>query len=251
MTFKELHYQQKPLILFNIWDVPSVKLAENLGFEAVGTSSSAIASMLGYQDGEKMTFSELEYIVKRITTNTQLPVSVDIEAGYSRDPEEILGNVKRLAKTGVKGINIEDSIVTDSRTMTDSETFSEIIKLLKDYLHRNGVELFLNVRTDAFILSMSNAVEETQNRVSRYESAGADGIFTPGIVSETEIVEIVNCTELPVNVMCMPNLPDFDQLASIGVKRISMGNFLFEEMPSKLKEITQQLITDKSFKSLF
>ena len=113
MTFQELHEQDKPLIIGNVWDAASAKAAEKLNFNAIGTSSAAIASMLGYDDGEQMSFSELLYIVKRILASTTLPLTVDIEAGYSRDPVEIANYIKTLADLGVVGINIEDSIVAE------------------------------------------------------------------------------------------------------------------------------------------
>jgi 2-methylisocitrate lyase-like PEP mutase family enzyme len=95
MEFKNLHNQDKPLLIGNVWDVPSAKTAEKLNFKAIGTSSFAIAALLGYNDGEEMEFSELEYFVKRIASNTKLPLSVDLESGYSRDPKEIANNIKR------------------------------------------------------------------------------------------------------------------------------------------------------------
>lgn len=111
MNFKKLHSQDSPVLICNVWDVPSARIAEKLGFETMGTSSSAIAEMLGYEDGEQMQFSELEYIVQRIVSTVQLPLSVDLEAGYSRDPKKIANHIERLYKIGVVGINIEDSLV--------------------------------------------------------------------------------------------------------------------------------------------
>ncbi|MGC4128346.1 MAG: isocitrate lyase/phosphoenolpyruvate mutase family protein [Bergeyella sp.] len=43
MKFKNLHNQKKPLLIANVWDVQSVKIAEELNFQAIGTSSAAIA----------------------------------------------------------------------------------------------------------------------------------------------------------------------------------------------------------------
>ena len=60
MNFKELHQQAAPIIICNVWDVPSAKAAQQLNFQAIGTSSGAIASMLGYKDGEE----ELAYILQ-------------------------------------------------------------------------------------------------------------------------------------------------------------------------------------------
>ncbi|TDQ27526.1 isocitrate lyase/PEP mutase family protein [Tenacibaculum caenipelagi] len=251
MEFKNLHYQDTPLVIANVWDVPSAKTAESLNFQAIGTSSSAIATLLGYQDGEEIEFSELEYIIKRIKSSTKLPLSVDLESGYSRNPIEIAQHIKKLSNLGVVGINIEDSIVEPARTLLNAEKFSQVISKITEILQKENIKVFLNVRTDTFLLGHPNSVEETKKRIKLYENAGANGIFIPCIEQETDIKEIVNFTNLPINVMCMPNLPNFDTLNKLGVKRISMGNFLFDKMYNQLKDITEEIINKKSFKPIF
>ncbi|SEM00743.1 2-Methylisocitrate lyase, PEP mutase family [Aquimarina amphilecti] len=251
MNFKELHNQKTPLLLGNVWDVPSAKTAEKLGFQAIGTSSSAIAALLGYQDGEQMGFSELIYFVKQIVTNTNLPLSVDLESGYSRDPIIIAEHIKELVALGVVGINIEDSIVKDERILLNGEKFASTLIDVINVLSKENIDVFINVRTDTFLLKHSDVIEETKKRIKLYENAGANGIFTPCIENESDIREIVNCTSLPINVMCMPNLPDFNTLSSLGVQRISMGNFLFDTMYSQLERITKDIIDQRSFQSIF
>ncbi|WP_299315098.1 isocitrate lyase/phosphoenolpyruvate mutase family protein [uncultured Aquimarina sp.] len=251
MNFKELHNQKTPLLLGNVWDVPSTKTAEKLGFQAIGTSSAAIASLLGYHDGEEMRFSELAYFVKRIAANTHLPVSVDLESGYSRDPKIIAQHIKELVDFGVVGINIEDSISTDTRILLDADVFANTIIAVKSILAQENIDIFLNVRTDGFLLGDPNPITTTKNRIQLYEAAGADGIFTPCIEQESDIKEIVTCTRLPVNVMCMPDLPDFETLSNLGVRRISMGNFLFDKMYGQLEITAKEVIEQQSFQSIF
>ena len=181
MEFKNLHNQDLPVFITNVWDVPSAKVAEELGCKAIGTSSSAIASLLGYNDGEEIEFSELEYFVKRIALHTNLPLSVDLESGYSRNPKEIVGHIKRLAALGVVGINIEDSVVEGNRVLLDAIRFAEVLSDIKEHLEKENIDVFINVRTDTFILLQENVVEETKKRIQLYQNAGADGIFTPCI----------------------------------------------------------------------
>ncbi|WBX75755.1 isocitrate lyase/phosphoenolpyruvate mutase family protein [Tenacibaculum ovolyticum] len=251
MEFKKLHSQDKPLLIGNIWDVPSTKTAEKLNFQAIGTSSSAIASILGYNDGEEMEFSELEYFVKRISLNTNLPFSVDLESGYSHKPKEIINHIKRLAELGVVGINIEDSVINEKRALLNANDFAMTLAEIKEHLEKENIDVFINVRTDTFILLQENIVEETKKRIQLYANAGADGIFIPCIEKEMDIKEIVNFTNLPINVMCMPNLPDFDTLTKLGVKRISMGNFLFDKMYGQFEQTTKKVLYQKSFNSIF
>ena len=108
MNFKNLHEKETPLLICNVWDVESAKIAQQLNFKAIGTSSGAIATMLGYKDGEEISFNELEYIVGRITKTTNIPLTVDLEAGYSREPNKIVEHIKRFEQLGVVGVNIED-----------------------------------------------------------------------------------------------------------------------------------------------
>lgn len=251
MEFKNLHIQNKPLLIANVWDVPSTKTAEKLNFPAIGTSSSAIAKLLGYNDGEEMEFSELEYFVKRISVNTNLPLSVDLESGYSRKPKEIVNHIKKLAEIGVVGINIEDSIVNEKRILLDADDFAKTLSEIKEQLEKEKIDVFINVRTDTFILLQENVIEETKKRIQLYQNAGANGIFTPCIEKENDIKNIVDSTNLPINVMCMPKLPDFETLTKLGVRRISMGNFLFDRMCNKYEGTLQGVLDQNSFKSIF
>lgn len=250
-NFKDLHYQNTPLLIGNVWDVASTKIAEQTNFKAIGTSSAAIASMLGYQDGEEMDFSELRYIVERISANTKLPLSVDLESGYSRDPLQITKHIKELAKIGVVGINLEDSIVEEKRTLLNAAEFAETIAVIKKQLKKEGIDIFLNIRTDTFLLGVSDRVKATQQRIALYEKAGADGIFVPCIEKVADISAIVKSTGLPINVMCMPNLPDFKTLQQLGVQRISMGNFVFEKNNAFFGELVKNIKEEETFESVF
>lgn len=148
MNFKDLHYQNSPLLICNVWDVPSAKLAEKLNFQAMGTSSAAIAATLGYADGEQMAFKELERVVRSIKSATSLPLSVDLEAGYSRDPHKITDHIKCLYDLGVTGLNIEDSVVDGNRHIMESTVFARKLGEIKNLLERQHIDIFLNIRTD-------------------------------------------------------------------------------------------------------
>ena len=250
--FKELHYQPIPLILGNVWNVQSAKVFEKLNFQAIGTSSAAIAHTLGYEDGEQMPFGDLLFIVERICKSVNIPLTVDIESGYGVNAAEIANNIIALHKLGVAGINIEDSFIENGeRKLKDRLQFSLLLKEIKSILKENEILIFMNVRCDAFLLKVVNPLQIALERIKSYEEAGADGIFLPCITSESDIVQISSQTDLPLNVMCMPELPDFDTLRKIGVKRISMGNFLNDYTYTTLEKVTTKIITKKSFNALF
>ena len=111
--------------------------------------------------------------------------------------------------------------------------------------------MFLNLRTDTFLRGVANSIVETKKRIDLYSEAGADGIFIPCIVNKSDIQSVVESSSLPINVMCMPNLPDFNTLRELGVKRLSMGNFLFDNMIHHLQATLCSVLDQQSFKSEF
>jgi 2-methylisocitrate lyase-like PEP mutase family enzyme len=251
MTFNELHKNSYPLILCNVWDVNSAKIAEKLGFQAIGTSSAAIACMLGYEDGEKIQFKELCYVIQRIADNTSLPLSVDMEAGYSRIPTKIVNNIKELAIYGIAGINLEDSIVNEERILVDGKSFANIIHEVKSKLNEANLNIFLNIRTDTYVLNVPDKLDETQKRIELYTQAGADGIFIPCLSHEADIKFLVDKSRLPINIMAMPDLPNFEKLQELGVKRISMGDCLFSNMSAMFKHKLSKVMDNQSFNAIF
>lgn len=213
LEFTQLHQQPKPLVIANVWDVSSAKIAEKLGFQAIGTSSAAIAAALGYDDGECLAFDELLYIVGRIKANTSVPLSVDLEAGYSRDSEQIIKHIQQLTALGVVGINLEDSLCQPDRTLLKATDFAALLATIKTATKDS---VFINVRTDTFLLGLANALDETLYRIEQYTQSGADGLFVPCAVELHDIKRICQATNLPVNVMCMPDLAEFQTLAVAG-----------------------------------
>ncbi|HEV7738535.1 MAG TPA: isocitrate lyase/phosphoenolpyruvate mutase family protein [Chlamydiales bacterium] len=246
--FRELHRSGGLLILPNAWDAKSAALFQQHKFSAIGTSSAAVAGGLGYEDGERMEFNDYLFVVSRIMSVVQIPVTVDIEMGYGTSDEQILQNIVKLIELGVVGINIEDSVINESgRVLKDAETFAKTIRYVKTQLTARDMDIFINIRCDTFILNEANKNSETIDRPRVYENTGADGIFLPCISAEADIAEAVKATKLPVNVMCVPGLPGFAALRELGVRRVSMGPFLFNKIYGHIGELTDAINREQNF----
>lgn len=245
-NFKKLHENGKPLLLGNVWDAHSAKLAEKAGFKALGSSSHAIANSMGYEDGEEISFEELFFVVERIVKAVNIPVSVDFEAGYSDNPEEVAENVKKLADIGVAGINLEDGIVKDGkRVLEDAEKLAEKIRAIK-----SKTQIFINARADTYTTEHPEALEESIRRAQLYAEAGADGIFVPLMKSESEIHVFTKKVQLPLNVFIHAKLADYDKLGEWGVKRISHGAKQYELLMKKSEELFDEFYQNKNYKTM-
>lgn len=249
--FKQLHEGPDPLLLGNAWDATSARLLLDTGFKAIGTSSAAIAKAAGYNDGEGLSLSEMLHVCENIGRGLSVPFTVDLEAGYSRDTDQICENVAAVVSIGAVGINLEDSIVTNgTRQLVQPQDFARILDRVRNFVTKKGFNLFINARSDAYLLNHPEKRKEGLSRASLYERSGADGIFMPKVTDPTAIRELVEAIKLPLNVLVVPGLPHFDALAEFGVKRISMGNALHSRLFAIGSEILQRVQATRSFADL-
>lgn len=250
-TFSHLHQQTEPFLLGNIWDINSAHIFEAAGYKAIGTSSHALATAFGYDDGENLPFDMILRVARRVTETVKIPLTVDIEGGYGDGAVEIAERIKMLHEAGVVGVNLEDTLPKPTRQLRPAEDFRQLLTEIVNRLERENVKIFLNIRTDAFLLGLPDALDETISRINIYENTGIHGIFVPCITLAEDIQAVTRKTILPVNVMCMPALPDFNTLKSLNVKRISMGPFLFNKATAQTSALAKNVVEAQSFAPLF
>jgi 2-methylisocitrate lyase-like PEP mutase family enzyme len=219
--FRNLHQGPGILLLPNAWDGVSARLIQSLGAKAIATTSAGVAWSHGYPDGNTLPVDQLIAATCDIARIIRVPLTVDIEAGYSEDPGEVARLVERIVAVGALGINIEDGLGSP-------DLLCRKIAAIRDCAAHSGDELFINARTDVYlrgIVSGEAASAETIRRGLRYREAGCDGLFVPGLSSADEIAEISASIEpMPLNVMVVPNLPAIGTLQKSGVRRLSVGS---------------------------
>nr|WP_295942838.1 isocitrate lyase/phosphoenolpyruvate mutase family protein [uncultured Acidovorax sp.] len=220
--FRDLHHRRDMLFLPNAWDAASAHLQARAGAQAVGTSSAALCWALGYQDGGTLPVGELMAAIRRITRTLGVPLTVDIEDGYSNSPEAVAELAADVLGCGAAGINIEDGAGS-------SEVLAAKIQAIRS--RTGAAQPFINARTDVYLRSLAHpgpqAVAMVAARAHTYAQAGADGLFVPGLVHGAEIGLIAAATHLPLNLMLLPGLPDGTRLALAGVRRLSAGPAMF------------------------
>ena len=217
--FRSLHAEGRILVLANAWDAASARLSEEAGAEAVATSSASLAWAHGYADGEMVPGSVLLGAIAEILRVVSVPVTVDSEAGYSSEPGAVADYAARLTEMGVAGINIEDG-------RSPPDLLARKIAAIKDRAVRMGADLFVNARTDVYLLGLTapeRALEETLARCRHYADAGADGLFVPFIRDAETIGTIASAVSRPLNVLAVSGVPPVAELKALGVRRVSTG----------------------------
>ena len=242
--FHQLH-QQGLLILTNVADATGARLVEHLGGKAVATSSAAVAWAHGYPDGNTLPLERLVSTVESIVRVISVPLTVDVEAGYSDDLGRVAEVLDAVIAAGAVGINIEDGSAAP-------ELLARKIERARQVADKRNVQLFINARTDVYLKSLVPAedrVAETLRRAAMYQAAGADGLFAAGVTAAYEIEAICKGTPLPVNVLGFAGLPSPSELQALGVRRLSAGSgiaeFLYGAMGGLVKSFlaTGQLDT--------
>lgn len=237
-TFHELHKKGEPVILFNIWDAGSAKTIAESGAKAIATGSWSVAAANGFADGEEMPLDIAIDNITRIAAAVELPVTLDFEGGYADDIAGLKLNIARVIASGAVGINFEDQIVGGDGLYSIEEQ-SERIKAIRETADEGGVALFINARCDLFLKngpdSHAGHLDAAIERAKAYADAGASGFFAPGLKDPQLIQGLCEASPLPVNIMVMADTPSNQEMAKLGVARISYGPGPYRQMIDGLK----------------
>lgn len=214
-TFADLHRPGDPFVLPNAWDPASARLLADQGFPAVGTTSLGVAATHGLVDASRAA-RDVTALLARQLVDLRLWcfLTVDVEDGFSDDPEEVAAFVAGL---GVDGVNIEDC---SGGELVDPDRAAAKVAAVK----RAAPGVFVNARTDVYWLGRDD-VDDAVARLRAYADAGADGVFVPGTSDPRVIETVASRVDAPLNVLASSDVPRA-RLAELGVARISTGSLL-------------------------
>lgn len=230
--FAELH-RQGCFILPNAWDQASAALIAEAGFPAVATTSSGIAFANGLPDGESIGRDRMLAVGGAIARRLPIPVTMDLEAGYGREPETVAETVRAAIAAGAVGCNIEDTDPV-SQTLFDFDLAVARVKAGVEAARAAGLADFvLNARTDPFLVRLGEpeaCAAEAIRRANAFLEVGALSTFAPGAVGQDIIRGLTRDIHGPVNLTAASaaGAPPLDTLAPLGVRRISLGGGLMQ-----------------------
>jgi 2-methylisocitrate lyase-like PEP mutase family enzyme len=247
-AFRALH-QGGCFVIPNPWNVGSARYLQGLGFKALATTSAGFAHAQGYSDGDVTRDMMLAHF-REIAQVADVPVNADFEGGYADDPDEVAENVKLCVATGVAGISIEDYTEDDANPLYDFDLALRRVRAARDAIDKAGGEVVFTARTEGFIRNRPD-LEETIRRLKAFADAGADCLYSPGIKTREHIAATIKAVApKPINFL---NSGAFgftvDDLAALGVRRISVGGTLSRVAMHAFIQSARQIAQEGKFDS--
>ena len=222
--FRELH-ASGCFVLPNPWDLGSARVLVQLGFKAVATTSCGLAWTLGVRDHAVTLEQKLAHL-RAMTAAVPVPVNADFERGFAVAPAEVAANVTAAAATGIAGLSIEDSTGDPSNPLFDQSLAVDRMRAAREALDKAGTGVLLTGRSEGFLVGRPD-LAETIRRLRAYADAGAECLYAPGLRTVAEITAVVEAVApKPVNALIGSDVATVEQLAGIGVRRISVGGAL-------------------------
>jgi len=223
-AFRALHERPGAFIIPNPWEAGTAKVLAGLGFEALATTSSGLAQMLG-RGG--VTRAEVIENCRVIAEATDLPVNADLENCFAHEPEAAAEAIRLAAEAGCVGASIEDYTGDRKNPIYDFERSVARVRAAVEVAHALPVPVVLTARAENLIRGRMD-MADTIRRLQAYEGAGADVVYAPGLRNIPEVREVVGAVKRPVNVVTSWLDPDITlaQLGEAGAKRISVGGAL-------------------------
>lgn len=212
----------------NPWDAGTAKLFASLRFEALATTSLGLANACGRVDGT-LAISREELIAncRQIALATELPVNADLENGYADDPGEAASIIGLAADAGVVGGSMEDASGNPARPIYDFNLAVERVAAAAEVARALPFPFTLTARAENYLHGRRD-LDDTIRRLQAFAAAGADVLYAPGLRDLATIRQVVAAVPKPLNVVMSAADPDItaQQLAGVGVKRISVGGAL-------------------------
>jgi len=233
--FLALHQGPAPLVMPNPWDEGSAKILASVGFDALATTSGGFAATLGRPDGS-VSREEAVSHAAAVTAAVDVPVSADFEKCFADDPAGVAETVELGIGAGLAGCSVED---WDGAAIYDIGLATERVAAAAEAAHQGPVHLVLTGRAENFIHGRED-LADTIERLQRYQEAGADVLFAPGVIAPDDLRRLLGEVDRPVNVVARPGCPPVAELAALGVRRVSVGAwFAFAALGELMQAATE------------
>jgi 2-methylisocitrate lyase-like PEP mutase family enzyme len=245
--FRALHQQSGFFLIANAWDAGSARILAGLGFAALATSSGASAGILGRRDG-MVTRQEALDQARSIVNATDLPISADLEKGFDDTPEGAAETIRLAATVGLVGGSIEDFSGNPQKPLYELNHAKERVSAAVEAARKLPFPFTLTARAENFLRGNPN-LDDTIERLKAFEAVGADVLMAPGLPDLAAVQTVCAALSRPFNFMAGIKGRSFTtaELASAGVKRISLATSLYRAAMSGLVDAAREVKDQGTF----
>jgi 2-methylisocitrate lyase-like PEP mutase family enzyme len=249
-AFRRLH-EQGCFVMPNPWDVGTTRWLQHLAFPALATTSAGAAFAMGLPDSDRFVSCDamLEHVAV-IAAAADVPVNADFGSGYGAGPAAVAANVRRCVETGVAGLSIEDSTGDDDGPLFPTAVAVERLRAARAAIDEVDPTVVLTARAECYLVGVRD-VGEVVTRLRAYADAGADCLYAPGLATRDEMRAVVEAVApKPVNVLAGASHPSTDELAVLGVRRVSLGSALARVAWNEVMRAANRIASEGRFDGL-
>ncbi|ARZ76124.1 2-methylisocitrate lyase [Stenotrophomonas sp. WZN-1] len=248
-AFRQLH-AAGCFVLPNPWDVGSARYLQRQGFQALATTSAGCAWSEGRPDGAVSLQATLEHL-RLMAAATPLPLNADFGDGFGATPQAVQEAVAAAIDTGIAALSIEDASGVADAPLRPIGQAVERLRAARTAIDRAGGDVLLVGRAENFFVGVPD-LQDTLQRLRAYAEAGADVLYAPGISTREQISAVVAAAgSKPVNLLVGGPTPlSLQDIAALGVRRVSLGGALARAAWGGLMQATQPIVQDGRFDGL-
>jgi 2-methylisocitrate lyase-like PEP mutase family enzyme len=250
--FRRLH-DEGCFLIPNPWDAGTAVALAALGFPALATTSAGFSFSKGLPDSlAALSVDDALRHITDIVEAVSLPVNADFQAGYAADLDEMARNVIKCVATGVAGLSIEDATGDEQEPLFELSEAAARVGAARSTIDESGVDVVLTGRAECFLYGQPDPLAESIRRLQAYADAGADVLFAPGIRAREDIATLVDAVRpFPVNVLMSTYTGlTTDDLAQLGVRRISVGSALSRVTWGAFLDAAREMLGEGTFQPL-
>ena len=187
------------LVMPGVFDGFSTAIVEKMGFRAGFVSGAGISeSALGLADFGVMGLEDNLNRARALVDISGIPLQADADTGYG-NAVNVYHTIRAFEKAGLVGAMIEDQVWPKRcghMKGKDVIPFEEAVSKIKAAADaRLDSDFVIMSRTDTFAV---HGLDDVIERLNAFAEAGADLIFADALLSEEDIIKVVENTSKPL-----------------------------------------------------
>ncbi len=197
--YKAMLEAPKILVMPGVFDGFSTAIVEKMGFKAGFVSGAGISeSALGLADFGVMGLEDNLNRARALVDISGIPLQADADTGYG-NAVNVYHTIRAFEKAGLVGAMIEDQVWPKRcghMKGKDVIPFEEAVTKIKAAADaRVDSDFVIMSRTDTFAV---HGLDDVIERLNAFAEAGADLIFADALLSEEDIIKVVENTSKPL-----------------------------------------------------